>query len=359
MRESVTLQQALMEEYRTHRPLRPEDLLKLVYQNEFGCGHLIHNPQCTLSRLMEEERALSYAGQKGPDYTLLGNSLARLHLRAVGKTGLHITTLHRFFLLSAEKSRGSREAFLQKAECIRDLCRRGYFSFSEGEVERLLTDWEKGGESPFSHSELYRRTWGPAYRVVEQRFCDHLPLFAAIDREMTKKERVIMAIDGNCGAGKTTLAALLQEVYECGVIHADDFFLRPHQRTKERLSEAGGNLDRERLLLEVLQPLRSGQGEVSYRPYDCHSGALQEPVTLPRGRLTVVEGSYSCHRELREHYDLTVFCAVPPTEQLRRIRERSGEVVAKRFEEEWIPLENRYFTEQKIREKSDLVLEMH
>ena len=55
-----------------------------------------------------------------------------------------------------------------------------------------------------------------------------------IDELMSQKERVIVAIDGNCTAGKTTLAGKLAERYDCNVIHMDDFFLRPEQRTPER-----------------------------------------------------------------------------------------------------------------------------
>ena len=58
---------------------------------------------------------------------------------------------------------------------------------------------------------------------------------------------VILAIDGRCASGKTTLAAKIQEKTRCGVIHMDDFFLRPEQRTKERLSQAGGNIYWERI----------------------------------------------------------------------------------------------------------------
>lgn len=36
---------------------------------------------------------------------------------------------------------------------------------------------------------------------------------------------------------------------------ADDFFLRPEQRTPERLAEPGGNLDRERMKSEVIDRL--------------------------------------------------------------------------------------------------------
>lgn len=36
-----------------------------------------------------------------------------------------------------------------------------------------------------------------------------------IDELMSQKEQVIVAIDGNCTAGKTTLAGNLSEIYDC------------------------------------------------------------------------------------------------------------------------------------------------
>ena len=45
----------------------------------------------------------------------------------------------------------------------------------------------------------------------------------------------LIAIDGRCASGKTTLAAFLQErIQECAVVHMDHFFLQDAQRTKER-----------------------------------------------------------------------------------------------------------------------------
>ena len=45
------------------------------------------------------------------------------------------------------------------------------------------------------------------------------------------EKRLIIAIDGRCGAGKTTLAKQLENRMDCTVFHMDDFFLRPEQRT--------------------------------------------------------------------------------------------------------------------------------
>ena len=118
--------------------------------------------------------------------------------------------------------------------------------------------------------------------------------------ETRTKRPLIAAIDGRCASGKTTAANLLQEQYGWTVVHADDFFLRPEQRTPERYAEPGGNLDRERLKEEVLMPLREGK-PVNYRRFDCSKMELGETVSVPLTDLVIVEGSYSLHPELRRN----------------------------------------------------------
>ena len=82
------------------------------------------------------------------------------------------------------------------------------------------------------------------------------------------KEPLLIAIDGRCAAGKTTLASIVKEKINCNVIHMDHFFLQPAQRTEERLQEPGGNVDYERVRKEVLIPLSQGKA-FSYKPFDC------------------------------------------------------------------------------------------
>ena len=175
-----------------------------------------------------------------------------------------------------------------------------------------------------------------------------------IERLLLEKERVITAIDGRCASGKTTVASILEKKLSCNIIHMDDFFLRPGQRTEKRLSEPGGNIDYERFEPEVLIPLKQGR-KFCYRPYDCKSQTLKEPVKAAPQKITIIEGSYSCHPALIDYFDLRIFMTISAETQRNRILSRNAEL-AKRFFELWIPLEEAYFSAFRIEEKCEIVL---
>ena len=177
-----------------------------------------------------------------------------------------------------------------------------------------------------------------------------------IQQLLKSKERLLIAIDGRCASGKTTLAGQLFEKLGAAVFHMDDYFLQPEQRTEERLSQPGGNVDHERFADEILQPLKKGNRTLSFQPYDCHRQMLLPPVRVQTGRIVIVEGSYSCHPALWPYYDLHIFLTVNPKEQLLRIEKRNRNSV-RAFQERWIPLEEKYFQEEKIREKCELCFE--
>lgn len=164
-----------------------------------------------------------------------------------------------------------------------------------------------------------------------------------IDELLAEKDMVIVAIDGKCTSGKTTLASKLAEIYDCNVFHMDDFFLRPEQRTPERFAEIGGNVDYERFREEVLLPLKSGKA-FSYRPFDCSAFALAAPVAVTPKKLNIVEGTYSHHPYFGNPYNLKILLTVDEETQRQRILERPA-FLHKRFFEEWIPMENQYFNE--------------
>lgn len=170
-----------------------------------------------------------------------------------------------------------------------------------------------------------------------------------------KNNSLRLAIEGGSASGKTTLASLLEERYKATVFHMDDFFLRPHQRTPERLAEAGGNVDRERFLEEILLPLSQNK-PIRYQRFDCQTRHLEPPVEVIPQTLIIVEGAYSMHPSLSDFYDLSVFLDIDSEAQRARILKRNTPPIAERFFTEWIPLERRYFEATDAKQRCDYLL---
>ena len=179
--------------------------------------------------------------------------------------------------------------------------------------------------------------------------CD---ICARVDALLQQKNTVLVAIDGSCTAGKTTLASELEKRHDCNVFHMDDFFLRPEQKTPQRLAEPGGNVDYERFREEVLHPLKTGE-PFFYRPYDCGTGGLKEPIAVTPKRINIIEGTYSHHPYFGDVYDLKVFLQVSEEVRRQRILQRPA-FLHSRFFEQWIPMEQRYFAHFDIEAHSNL-----
>ena len=168
-------------------------------------------------------------------------------------------------------------------------------------------------------------------------------------------ESVIVAIDGDAAAGKSTLAGQIAGYFGCDVIHMDDFFLPPPLRTDERMGEVGGNVHYERFNTEVATPLLA-QKAFYFKPFDCTIMDFGDKKTFKPSKLTIIEGAYSLHPTLAHIYNYKIFMQADPTVQMQRIHARNGAEMAKKFESIWIPMEKRYQNELRIKEMCDIVL---
>lgn len=174
-------------------------------------------------------------------------------------------------------------------------------------------------------------------------------------RELEKQNgRKIIAIDGRCASGKTTLSSLIAESIDCDVVHIDDFFLPFEKRTRERLSLPGGNIDFERLISQIFIPLKNGNSYI-YSNFSCKNGTFTEGERVTPKKITVVEGAYSCHPCLHSFYDLHIFIDIDKATQKERILQRNSDN-ADDFFCQWIPMEEKYFSELNIKDKCEIVL---
>lgn len=399
---------------------RPTDLLKLIHQNVFGSGHLAPSPEIVRERLADEfascdktepfvetlgECSRVYIGSAVPATAAdaaaadssgsrgIINKIAGFEHRPADERLLEI--IARLFILTADRfpcdyAHADESSRLQLNECIntaREVVRDGCFGFGIDEFDSAVADFAAAGYPAQSHSDAYRNAYRPAYRVVDSYFARLIPCLYAISRLLDEKSgQVRVVIDGRAASGKTTAAELIagyfSTTYTCAytcaypsthpdayprvcpdtrsvttdIIHTDDFFLPPSLRTPERLDEVGGNLHRERFYDEIIANLDSSDG-FSYRVFDCSKmDYAPEPRKLKPCRLLIFEGAYSLHPDFGDYYDLAIFSDISPDEQRLRILSRNGERMLKRFEQEWIPMEEKYFDGFDIRQKCKITI---
>ena len=145
-----------------------------------------------------------------------------------------------------------------------------------------------------------------------------------------RKERVmeliesgvrIIAIDGRCASGKSTLSEDVKNTLDVNIVRMDDFFLPLSLRTPERFALPGGNVHYERFIDEVIKGFENG-GDFSYRVFSCskmdYDGERRIDSSLP----TIVEGSYALHPSFPSYWEKAFFLDVDKEEQLKRLEKR-------------------------------------
>ena len=341
-----TTKKILLENFKRYPKMTSRDVFKLLYQSAFGCEHMVSSLQMAEEGIVREAAGRKVSG--APLIEPLCGNYSRVSLDYL-LYGLSQSTLAKLFVLSSKKEEngGNRLKEMIKDAC--ELVNCGDLPLDKTAFEKALLDWESRGFPSLHHSSEYRQEYSPAYRVISNEFVNFLPLFAECDKAL-KAKNLTVAIEGGCGSGKTTLSALLEKIYDCNVFHIDDFFLRPEQRTPERMSEVGGNFDKERFICEVMLPHSQGKN-IEYKRFDCTTKTLLEGKIIEPKRLTVIEGVYSMHPELQEFYDLGVFLEISSKLQKERILKRNSPSMAKRFFDEWIPLEISYFEKMNVKSK--------
>lgn len=338
--------------YKKYPKLQMQDIFKYLYQSSYGCEHMVSSVETVVNYILKEYENLSFENKIETD--ALDGEYCRVNLSYLN-TGLSANTLGKLFYLSAQKEADAKEKLINKISVVQKLICEKLLPFTKDEFEIAVKEWEDRGFTPVHHSDIFRQTYKPSYRVIANKFEPFLPLFAKIDK-LLEKGMVNIAIEGGSASGKTTLSEILGSVYNCNVFHMDDFFLQPHQRTPQRYAQTGGNIDYERFLKEVLKPLKNRE-TINYRKFDCMSMQLKEPAAVEPKKLNVIEGAYSMHPELEKYYDFSVFLEISPQKQKERILKRNSPQEANRFFNEWIPLENVYFSNTNVKERCSIIID--
>ena len=161
------LERILREHAKRYPLMQPTDAVKLIYQNEFGGGHLIRDEEACLKYLCREYTSVA-KDPTVPLYEDIGNGIIRVNLAAVKPEDLE--QLGRAFIDSAAKHKGTMDRFLNKLEVLRKLANEGVFNFDTNALNAYLSEYEAAGYPAVSHSPEYRQAYKPAYRIVRKAY---------------------------------------------------------------------------------------------------------------------------------------------------------------------------------------------
>jgi len=347
----------LLEQLNIHPSMMPQDVAKMCYQAVFGADHLLQDIKKAESYFNDEYENI-LPDSTIPLYECISDDICRVNMAAWKFEGMPQRWLFNMFAETASVSIGSialQREYLMEAE---KLAEEGCFGFSIEEWNVFMKNYESKHMPPVHHSENYRDNEQPSYRIVKRRFVEILPILrklwhAAVNSD--ELEPVIAALDGRAAAGKTTLAEHLKKIIDAEVIHMDDFFLPVNLRTPERLSQSGGNVHWERFAEEVIRHIGRGK-PFSYGVFDCGKMDYNGEKNVRAAKFIIVEGSYSCHPKFGEYAHVKVFLDVDKVQQMERIIRRNGCEMAERFKTRWIPMEEKYFEEFKIKDKAHIKL---
>ena len=336
-----------------HPAMTAQDVVKLIFQAHCGCGHLL-GPEANVAAYIEKEEAELLPDAAEPLTEPLGDLYCRLNLRRAMAEGIKPLWIAHMMQLSCKPTdvQADRKSVFAQISGL-EATKVGFLKNELLDIAHRLIDdldWLPG------HSEPYRQAYAPAYRVISRELEALLPVLSAAARAMKEKPQVLLCIDGPCGSGKTTMARQLAAITDAACIPMDDFYTPHPQKTPERLAQPGGNADHERLLSELLIPWRK-QGAGSYRPYLCAENRFGDPIPVPSGPLTILEGSYSLLPSIAALADIRVFLTIDEDEQCRRLLAREGEAGLRAFRQKWIPLERAYHTAFSLPDEQCLVIE--
>ena len=136
------LERILREHAKRYPLMQPTDAVKLIYQNEFGGGHLIQNEQACLNYLRREYADLE-KDPTVPLYEDIGNGIIRVNLAAVKPEDLE--RLGRAFIDSAARHKGSLDSFLNKLKVLETLTEEGVFPFDTNALSVYLSEYKAAG----------------------------------------------------------------------------------------------------------------------------------------------------------------------------------------------------------------------
>ncbi len=160
MKEYILLEKKL------HPYALPQDYIKLIFQHEFGPGHLIADPLVAEGRLLgewQETHDLPCEAEQD-----IGNGYVRVSLKGLDE--VQLGKLNEAFVKSANEGGGNNYAFEEKLDLFIRMAEEGCFTFDFDTAYKAVAAYLMEGIRPTSHTKQYHQHYKPAYRVVKKEY---------------------------------------------------------------------------------------------------------------------------------------------------------------------------------------------
>ncbi|HBP26136.1 MAG TPA: hypothetical protein DD618_04215 [Acholeplasmatales bacterium] len=314
-----------------------QDYVKLAYQMSYGVTHFFTNSEDSLHFLKLETSQMEPHSDKFL-YECLNDNLVRVNLRPYLAHHLDLEELNANFYQTSLLEMPKLSYFLDLAKESKSfLLNHG---FKEAEFDEFMKDYKDRDYPPVHHTKTYTECYHPAYRLISRdRLSPQIKSLKIMDflESFKKGPMTVIAFDGKCASGKSSVAQLLANELGATIIPADDFMDG---------SDAEIGINSKRLINDVLTKLQP-EKPLSYGRYDCSTKKM-ETIKIPKvGNWVILEGAYSANSAIRKYLNLIAYFGISDAEQTARLKKRSPENFED-FQNKWIPRENRYLEKEQI-----------
>jgi uridine kinase len=194
-------------------------------------------------------------------------------------------------------------------------------------------------------------------------------ILVSINGITQKNQRpILVVLDGGSGAGKSTIALMLEQRLDSVIVQSDDFFAAnvPDWEWDIRSipERARDVLNWQKLRTEALEPLLASK-TAKWHPFDFAAGLLvdgtygmsKEYVEKKPAPVIILEGAYSSSPALSNLIDFKILIDVPVSERHQRLDKREEDKqFLQRWHILWDAVEEYYFSEVMPKSSFDLVI---
>lgn len=165
------LSRILEDHFQRYPRLQTADLYKLLHQASMGSEHAVSNEE-NVRAWLESELATMGAGRQEPliDPISPSGEIVRVHLWPYVEAGHDPETLLEVFLRTAREYRGSTQRLRRYWGVAEQMALAGRLPFAPDQLDERMQRMGQQGFPAIHHSQIYKRLYRPAYRVVARTF---------------------------------------------------------------------------------------------------------------------------------------------------------------------------------------------